>query len=243
MYLILLGEPCTALTTYNPPNVRWDVLNNTMSQYYLRFYHILWLNWVKLSHMPIPRSSFQIHLFHQYSSRTFPNHIGLSLVNSESLAHWIKDDDIPSGGQIIEVGRRICKRVWSGGERVTGWYVCFYVHLLFEFIWIINPVWTHSTASYFDRYLLEWQSPQRLPSWWTCWLLIVLTGYGIWSLNLFIYSFSMPLNSSWSCWANRCSYHCCKQVCVYLKPLTGQWSVRTQYLYVNLSMCMGINML
>ena len=178
----------------------------------------------KLSHMPIPRSSFQIHLFHQYSSRTFPNHIGLSLVNSESLAHWIKDDDIPSGGQIIEVGRRICKRVWSGGERVTGWYVCFHVHLLFKFIWIINPVWTHSTASYFDRYLLEWQSPQRLPSWWTCWLLIVLTGYGIWSLNLFIYSFSMPLNSSWSCWANRCSYHCCKQVCVYLKPLTGQWS-------------------
>ena len=41
MYLILLGEPCNALTTYNPPNVRWDVLNNTMSQYYLRFYHIL----------------------------------------------------------------------------------------------------------------------------------------------------------------------------------------------------------
>ena len=62
-------------------------------------------------------------------------------MNSESLAHWIKDDDIPSGGQIIELGRRICKRAWSGGERVTGWYVCFHVHLLFEFIWNIQRYW------------------------------------------------------------------------------------------------------
>ena len=33
-------------TKYNPVDVRWDVLNHTMSQYNLHYNHILWLNCV-----------------------------------------------------------------------------------------------------------------------------------------------------------------------------------------------------
>ena len=75
------------------------------------------------------------------SSGAFPNHIRLSLVNLESLAHQVKDGDIFQRGRIIEVGRRICIRAWSGGERVTGWYVCFQVRLLFELIRKIYRYW------------------------------------------------------------------------------------------------------
>jgi hypothetical protein len=31
-------------TMYNPPDVRWDVLNNRMSSYYVCYYHISGLN-------------------------------------------------------------------------------------------------------------------------------------------------------------------------------------------------------
>src|ERR1700683_5725834 len=35
-------------TMYHPPDVRWHVLNDTMSQYYLCYYRILGLNGVPL---------------------------------------------------------------------------------------------------------------------------------------------------------------------------------------------------
>ena len=41
MYLILLGEPCNVHTAYNPVDICWAVLNNTMSQYYLCLPHIM----------------------------------------------------------------------------------------------------------------------------------------------------------------------------------------------------------
>ena len=31
---------------YNPPDIRWDVLNNRMSSYYVCYYHISGLNGV-----------------------------------------------------------------------------------------------------------------------------------------------------------------------------------------------------
>ena len=37
-------------TKNNPADVRWDVLNHTMSQYNLHYNHILWLNCVGLNH-------------------------------------------------------------------------------------------------------------------------------------------------------------------------------------------------
>ena len=47
------ADPIQSFTMYNPPDVRWDVLIGTMSQYYLRLHRILGLNGV-----PIQRNSF-----------------------------------------------------------------------------------------------------------------------------------------------------------------------------------------
>ena len=41
------ADPIQSFTMYNPPDVRWDVLIGTMSQYYLRLHRILGLNGVQ----------------------------------------------------------------------------------------------------------------------------------------------------------------------------------------------------
>ena len=46
-------------TIYNPPDVHWHILNNTMSQYYLCFYHIFGLNGVWNHQLPLSCIQYQ----------------------------------------------------------------------------------------------------------------------------------------------------------------------------------------
>jgi hypothetical protein len=38
------ADPYNTYTMYNPADICWHVLNNIMSEYYLCYYHIFWLN-------------------------------------------------------------------------------------------------------------------------------------------------------------------------------------------------------
>ena len=47
MYIVYCSaDVYDTYTKYNPADVRWDILNHTMSQYNLHYNHILWLNCV-----------------------------------------------------------------------------------------------------------------------------------------------------------------------------------------------------
>ena len=46
-----LADLHNTYTMYNPPDVRWHVLNNTMSQYHLHYYQIFGLNGVTATAM------------------------------------------------------------------------------------------------------------------------------------------------------------------------------------------------
>ena len=58
-------------TMYNPPDVRWDVLNNRMSSYYVCYYHISGLNGVQPTHARDLPSNQQGHVT-ALKQRTLP---------------------------------------------------------------------------------------------------------------------------------------------------------------------------
>src|ERR1700683_1517631 len=92
-------------TMYHPPDVCWHVLNDTMSQYYLRHYRIFGLNALFLTQTCILIGPFCLILYFTFITITYTNRYEL-----EEPADGVTEEVYANKGRYIQTRRCMTMR-------------------------------------------------------------------------------------------------------------------------------------